>query len=545
MRRSQQRLVLLVLAVPVMLVFSAVFYMWGMETFEAKDRDFWQALEFVSETLSTTGYGADATWNHPAMTLFVVLLQFIGVFFVFLIIPIYLVPFLEERFEKRLPREAEPAVRDHVVIYRSGAAVETLVENLAASGVAALVVETDEDDARRTLEQGTPVVFVRTEEDALDAARIMRARAMVTNGRDEENAAMILRARQMGFRGDIYALVEDPAHRKPMEIAGATAVYTPRHILAAALAARASEEISPRLAGIQQLGDRLELRELRLQASSPLVGRTLAESEIGSRSGATVVGQWVSGNLVTLPGPDTRLEPRGILVVVGSPESFASLAALAEGATPLRRKGHFLVAGFGEVGQKVHQLLTDAGESVRVIDRVQRAGVDIAGDVLDPSNLVAAGVETARGVILALDNDDATLFATVIVQDCTPEAPVIARVNHARNVENIYRAGADFALSISKVSGQMLSYRLLGQEAVSLYQNLRIQRMRARSLVGRHPLDVLIRARSGCSVVAVDRDGEMPTTFPADFRLREGDEIFVCGTNAGVAKFRAAFCDSK
>lgn len=545
MRRSQQRLVLLVLAVPVMLVFSAVFYMWGMETFEAKDRDFWQALEFVSETLSTTGYGADATWNHPAMTLFVVLLQFIGVFFVFLIIPIYLVPFLEERFEKRLPREAEPAVRDHVVIYRSGAAVETLVENLAASGVAALVVETDEDDARRTLEQGTPVVFVRTEEDALDAARIMRARAMVTNGRDEENAAMILRARQMGFRGDIYALVEDPAHRKPMEIAGATAVYTPRHILAAALAARASEEISPRLAGIQQLGDRLELRELRLQASSPLVGRTLAESEIGSRSGATVVGQWVSGNLVTLPGPDTRLEPRGILVVVGSPESLASLTVLAEGATSLRRKGHFLVAGFGEVGQKVHQLLTDAGESVRVIDRVQRAGVDIAGDVLDPSNLVAAGVETARGVILALDNDDATLFATVIVQDCTPEAPVIARVNHARNVENIYRAGADFALSISKVSGQMLSYRLLGQEAVSLYQNLRIQRMRARSLVGRHPLDVLIRARSGCSVVAVDRDGEMPTTFPADFRLREGDEIFVCGTNAGVAKFRAAFCDSK
>jgi Trk K+ transport system NAD-binding subunit len=193
----------------------------------------------------------------------------------------------------------------------------------------------------------------------------------------------------------------------------------------------------------------------------------------------------------------------------------------------------------------VHQLLTDAGETVRVIDRVQRAGVDIAGDVLDPSNLVAAGVETARAVILALDNDDATLFATVIVQDCTPEAPVIARVNHARNVENIYRAGADFALSISKVSGQMLSHRLLGQEAVSLYQNLRIQKLRARNLVGRHPLDDVIRARSGCSVVAVDRGGEMPTTFPADFRLRDSDDLFVCGTNAGVAKFRTAFCDSK
>ncbi|MGK2855893.1 MAG: potassium channel family protein [Thermoanaerobaculia bacterium] len=544
MRRSQKRLVQLVAAVPVTLVLSAFVYMWGMKTLEAKDRSFWQALEFVGETLSTTGYGADATWSHPVMTLFVVLLQFIGVFFVFLIIPIYLVPFLEERFDKRLPREADPRLRDHVVVFRSGAAVESLVENLALSGVPALVVETDEADARRIFEHGTPVVFVRTEEDALDAARIMRARAMVTNGRDEENAAMILRARQMGFQGDIYALVEDPVHRKPMEIAGATAVYTPRHILAAALAARASEEISPRLAGIQQLGDRLELRELRLQATSPLVGRTLAESEIGARSGATVVGQWVSGHLITQPSPDMRLEARGILVVVGSPESLASLATLAEGTTPLRREGHYLVAGFGEVGRKVHQLLTDVGETVRVIDRQQRPGVDIAGDVLDPSNLVAAGVETARAVILALDNDDATLFATVIVQDCTPEAPVIARVNHARNVENIYMAGADFALSISKVSGQMLSYRLLRQEAVSLYQNLRIQKLRSRNLVGRHPLDESIRARSGCSVVAVERGDELSTVFDSGFRLGAGDAIFACGTNECVAKFKAAFGDN-
>jgi len=545
MRRSQKRLLLLLLSVPVMLVASAVVYMWGMESLEAKHRDFWQALEFVAETLSTTGYGADSHWNHPGMVLYVVLLQVFGVFFVFLVIPIYLVPFLEERFEERLPREADPHLRDHVLVYRFGPAVETLVENLSSSGVPALVVETNEAEARRTLEQGTPVIFVRTEEDALDAAHLMRARAMVANGTDEENAGMILRARQLGFDGPIYALVEDPVHRRPMEIAGATAVYTPKHILAAALAARASEAISPRLAGIQQLGDHLELRELRIHPSSPLVGRTLAESEIGARSGATVLGQWVGGRLITQPGPEMRLEPRGILVVVGSLDSLAKLATLADGATPLRRSGHFLVAGFGEVGQKVHQLLTDAGEEVRVVDRVARKGVDIAGDVLDPSILVAAGVETARAVILALDTDDATLFATVIVQDCAPEAPVIARVNHARNVENIYRAGADFALSISKVSGQMLSYRLLGQEAVSLYQHLRVQRVKARSLAGRHPHEAMLRATGGCSVVAVERDGEVATSFPENFIIGENDALFVSGTNEGVAKFRAAFEDAK
>ncbi|MBI2215144.1 MAG: TrkA family potassium uptake protein [Acidobacteria bacterium] len=539
MRRSQKRLLMLVLSVPIGLVVCALVYMWGMETLEAKPRGFWDALEFVSETLSTTGYGFDSRWHHPLMVIFVVLLQVFGVFFVFLVIPIYLVPFLEERFEERLPREASPNLRDHVVVYRFGPAVETLVENLSSSGVPALVVETNEDEARRNLEQGRPVVFVRTEEDSLDAARIMLARAIVANGSDEENAAMILRARQMEFRGPIYALVENPVHRKPMEIAGATVVYTPKHILAAALAARASEAISPRLAGIQQLGDHLELRELRITPSSPFVGRTLRDSEIGARSGATVIGQWVGGRLLTQPGPEMRLEPRGILVVVGSRESLAKLATLVEGATPLRRTGHFLVAGFGEVGQKVHQLLTDADEDVRVVDRIDRKGVDIVGDVLDPSVLVAAGVETARSVILALDTDDATLFATVIVQDCATEAPVIARVNHARNVENIYRAGADFALSISKVSGQMLSYRLLGHEAVSLYQNLRVQKLVAGALAGRHPHETALRSRGGCSIVAVQRGAEVATSFPSDFRLREDDSIFACGTNEAVARFRA------
>lgn len=544
MTRLQKRILLLLGAVPVMIVLSAVVYMFGMAHLEGSPRSFWSAIEFASETLSTTGYGADASWRHPLMVIYVVVLQFIGVFFVFLIVPVFLVPFLEDRFEERLPRTAPSAMKNHVVIFRFGAAVETLVDNLLAAGIPTLVLESDESEARRLAETGLTVAFVRAEENALQASAIDRARALVTNGTDEENAAMILRARQMDFEGGIYSLVEDPVHRKPMELAGATAVYTPRHILAAALAARASDRISPRIAGIQHLGDRLELRELRIDAANPLVGKTLAESAIGARSGATVIGQWVNGKLLTQPGPDMRLEPRGILVVVGTPESLDSLENLATGATSLRRSGHYVVAGFGEVGGKVHQLLTDAGEEVRVIDRQERPGVDLVGNVLDPSVLRDAGVETAKAVILALDSDDATLFATVIVQDCTAEAPVIARVNHARNVQNIYRAGADFALSISKVSGQMLSFRLLGQEALSLYENLKVQKIDGAPLVGRHPAEAAIRERTGCSIVAVERDGNLIVNYDEDFSFRPSDIVFVCGSEGGVDRFRELFGSS-
>src|SRR5439155_1047438 len=104
-----------------------------------------------------------------------------------------------------------------------------------------------------------------------------------------------------------------------------------------------------------------------------------------------------------------------------------------------------------------------AGEEVRVIERQSVSGVDFVGNVLDPSVLQRAGLRESRGDILALNTDDATLFATVICRDAAADVPIIARVNHARNIDNIYRAGADYALSISDISGEMLSARLLGR----------------------------------------------------------------------------------
>src|SRR5204862_6430918 len=92
-------------------------------------------------------------------------------------------------------------------------------------------------------------------------------------------------------------------------------------------------------------------------------------------------------------------------------------------------------------------------------------GVDFVGDVLDLSVLERAGLQTSRALMLALNTDDATLFACVIAREAAPDVPVIARVNHARNLDNIHRAGADYALSISDISGEMLSARLLGRSA--------------------------------------------------------------------------------
>nr|MDQ3281927.1 NAD-binding protein [Acidobacteriota bacterium] len=470
MLRSSKRLFWLLAGLIAFLIAAALLYQLGMAHLEGKPRSFWSALQWASETLSTTGYGADARWAHPAMVLLVVIVQFAGVFLVFLIIPIFLIPYLSERFEERVPRVADEKLADHVVVYRFGPSVESLLLRLAQEKVPTLVVEVDEDRARAMLERKQPVVFVRSDDDALDVCRLSRARALVANGEDQENAAIILRARQMGFPRDVFAFVENPSHRKPMELAGATAVYTPRHIVAAALAAHASDRLSPRLPGLEQIAGVVR-RELRVPASSAITGLTLEKAELP----ASVVGIWRNSQLVTRCTPDTVLDAHAVLELVGTPEQLEACAWRA-GTKLLHHRGAFLVAGFGEVGRKVHELLCDAGEETRVIERHAGPNVDFVGDVLDSSVLEKACLADARALILALDSDDSTLFATVIARDLAPDVPIIARVNHARNLDNIHRAGADYALSIADVSGQMVSSRLLGRRMRGREEHRRVVR---------------------------------------------------------------------
>src|SRR5262249_21108275 len=168
-------------------------------------------------------------------------------------------------------------------------------------------------------------------------------------------------------------------------------------------------------------------------------------------------------------------------------------------------------------------------------------GVDLVGDALDRRLLEAAGATTARAVILALDTDSATLFATVILKELAPHVPVIARVNQAENVERIHRAGASFSLSLSQVSGQMLAQKLLGEEAVAVDPRLKVQKVSAKTLTGRGPATLAIRERTGCSVVAVERGDEVLVDLGPDFRFAPDDAVYVCGSTEAGGRFGEVF----
>ena len=115
---------------------------------------------------------------------------------------------------------------------------------------------------------------------------------MVANAGDHAYAACALAVREAGFTGPLFAL-------------------------GAALASRASVRISPPAEGMHLLGNSLAMAEFRVRPESQLAGQRLGDLQLRDKHGVSVIGQWRGGLFTAADGPDTRVEPGAILVVVG------------------------------------------------------------------------------------------------------------------------------------------------------------------------------------------------------------------------------------
>jgi len=541
MSTSLRRVLVLLAVLPGVLVVLALVYMLGMQHLEGEPREFSAAFMWAAETLTSTGYGGDAHWEHPVMIMLVVMVQFLGMSLAFLVFPLLVMPYFEQRFEGRLSRKA-PDYEDYVLIYRWSAAVESLLEELMRAKVPVVIFEEDEALARRLRARGHELVYGVIEDDDFDPKLFTRARAIVANGSDPANGTLVLVARQLGYEGELIALVDEPLHRRPMMLQGATAVYTPRHVQAAALAGLAHGRVASRLTGIQHLGGKLQIGEMRVARGSDLVGQTIVNADVRRRTGATIIGQWRGGEFnARVPG-STVLEPGAILVAVGSEEALARLGELGK---PLSADGPFLVAGYGEVGRKVVEFLRDAGEPTVVIDRTEAEGVDVVGDALDPVVLQRAGLHEARAAILAVADDSTNLFTTAVARDLAPELPIIARVGRVDHVERFHRAGADFALSLSEVAGEILAHKLLGDEWISLEARLKLVGVAPEGLLGHTLSESEVGRRTGCSVVAVERAGEVIVEVSDDFVPTPGDRVHLCGTEDAIERYYEVFPHSR
>uniref|UniRef100_UPI0037438D12 cation:proton antiporter regulatory subunit n=1 Tax=Halosimplex salinum TaxID=1710538 RepID=UPI0037438D12 len=87
----------------------------------------------------------------------------------------------------------------------------------------------------------------------------------------------------------------------------------------------------------------------------------------------------------------------------------------------------------------------------------------------------------------------------------------------------------------------MLASIVLGEDILSSGTQLKLVRTTVPGAVGDSLADADIRNRTGCTVVAAERNGRVVTNPGASFVIQSGDELVVAGTDENISRFQSEF----
>jgi len=525
----------------VLMLGYAVVYDYAMSTFENEQRTFLHSLQVVVETFTTTGFGSDSPWISPELNLLVILMDLTGVALIFLALPALLFPLLEETLRTTPPTETQD-LSEHVVICTYTARGETLVAELDNRGIEYVLVEPDRETAVELYDAGYTVIHADPESaDALAGACAASATAVIADASDEIDASIVLAAREAAPGAQVVSVIEDPDSAEYHRLAGADTVLSPRQLVGESLAAKVVAGISQELAGAVEIAEDFEIAELSVHQGSELVGTTLAESDVGERTGANVIGAWFRGIFESPPSPDATLDGSTILLVAGNESQLERLQSLTQSGVRGHETGAVVIVGHGRVGSTAASELAAADVPYTVVDREAGSSVDVVGDATDPDVLREAGIDDARTLLLGLPNDTTTVFATLVARELNPEIEIVARAQETGNTRKLYQAGGDFVLALATVSGRMLaSTVLVTEEFVSPASQVDIVRTRAPELAGQSLAEADVRAETGVTVVAVERNGDTVTELDPEFTFEANDEVLITGTDEDISRFNVA-----
>ncbi len=539
-RRTRLLVYYLLTVLGVLLTYAAVyrsFMMW----FEGRERDFLSALQMVVQTVTTVGYGEDAPWHTPQLNALVIAMQLTGLVTLFMLFPLFVLPWLEERLKWRwIPTQAPRRMRGHVIICGYSPLAETLARELRLAGRPVLFVVREAELAAR-LEARWPAIHADVSHvHDLRRAGAQSARALVANESDERNAAMILSASAFA-QLYVLAVAGNSRAKAYLSYAGADVVVSPRESTALALTDKALTGSPFHLEDLAHVAPSLEVAELPVLPGSSLIGRTLGDAELGEQTGVKVIGVWAKGDFVFSPGPATGIDEGSVLVAAGSRRQLEELEELTLSSrwrAADQEGGRVLILGCEEVALAVRAGLTEKAVDAVLVEA--GTGREQRGEELEEA-LQAAGIDRAGTVIVALEDDVRTTYAVLLARRLNPDVQLVACATEEDMVPRMYQAGAHYVLALAVVGGRALAAHLLGRELLAFGKQIRIERMPVGRMAGHSVGELRVRSRTGCTVLAVERSGEAFVEIDPDFPLQEGDVLVLSGSDQNLQRFHRQY----
>lgn len=249
-----------------------------------------------------------------------------------------------------------------------------------------------------------------------------------------------------------------------------------------------------------------------------------------------------------------------------------------------RYQNHVVIIGYGFTGSNLVRMLQGAHIPHCVVEMntgiargAKNDGASVVmGDATRISILEHAGIDTARALVVAVNDHQAAQRIVGQVSARRPDLYILARTNFVRDIERLYQLGAklvipqDFETSVEVaahvlrqfgvpdniVEAQIASvraggYGMLRGKPTDRASTLELVKILERTATqtfyladdsvasGKSIAEVNLRAVTGCMIIAVVRSGK-PTTNPSpDFQLQPNDVLVLVGAHQQIEAAKA------
>lgn len=534
-----KRITFSVLVVAAIIVVYAMIFSWSMAIFENRNVTFPQALQVVVESLTTSGYGGFSPWESDFLNFFVLIMNLTGVLLVFIAFPVFFLPFLKGALEKSPPTGVTK--KDHVIICTYSTHAEVLIKELTSRNQEYVIVESAEESAKNLFKSGLEVMLGNPElESTLEAAGLRHSKAVVLNSTTDKNISILFSIRNLHESVKIIAVLDDEEMGKYYKLAGADSTISPRQLIGKSLAVQVPAIL---INDSVTIDNSIELIEIDIEEGSELCNQSIGEAHLLDSFGINIIGAWQNGSFQSPVSHDLILKSKLRLLVAGDRNELTKLNKKAEATIRRFVRNKVLIVGFGLSGKAALSVLKNKSIEVKVIDIRDKEGVHIVGDIRDTKTLQSAGIGDASAVIITIQDDTVALFATLLARNMNSKMHIIVRANNIENVKKLYHAGADYVQSLATVSGRMLASNIFEDEtSLAAEKQINLVQLPAGSLSGTTLAKSNVRAVTGCTILAVIREGEKISSLdPEAFQFRDQDEVIVAGADESIRRFQEMY----
>jgi voltage-gated potassium channel len=219
---------------------------------------------------------------------------------------------------------------------------------------------------------------------------------------------------------------------------------------------------------------------------------------------------------------------------------------------------HIILCGYGRVGRRAGEELRAAGVPYVVLDFSEEAleharemdDLYIDGSGAEDEDLDKAGIDRARGIIVASDDDGDNLYIVLSAKARRADLNVIARASSEEAERKLKLAGADRVVTPYTTAGRVMAHMMIKPQVASFINEMtssggpsfeEILVTAACGAVGRTIGDLDIGSQTGAQILAVRKADGLEMSPTKDTLLEENDVVVGAGSAEEIAKLERMF----